>query len=103
MTGYLNINSLRYLSLNKFAFSETNLYESFSNAQFTLNGYEIRARRYRNKFGGALIEYDRKGLICKRVAKYEPKFNECICSQITFSKKKWVIFSIYRPPQMWKI
>ena len=47
---------------------------------------------------GGLIEYVGKGLICKRIAKYEPKFNECICPKITFSEKKWVISSIYRPP-----
>ena len=51
-----------------------------------------------DKFGWGLIEYARTGLICKRTAKYEPKSNECICSEITFSEKKWVIFSIYRPP-----
>ena len=78
--------------------SETKLDENFLNAQFTLDGYEIRARRYSNKFGGGLIEYVRKGLICKRTNKYEPKSNECICSEITFSKKKWVIFIIFRPP-----
>ena len=106
ITGYLNINILRnqltvilkYLSLDYFILSETKLDESFPNAQFTLDGYEIRARRDRNKFGGGLIEYVRKGLICKRTNKYEPKSNECICSEITFSKKKWVIFSIYRTP-----
>ena len=54
--GYLNINSLRnkltdlkvilkYLSLDYFILSETKLDESFLNAQFTLDGYEIRARR----------------------------------------------------------
>ena len=56
MIGYLNINSLRnkltdlkvilkYLSLDYFVLSETKLDESFLNAQFTLDGYEIRARR----------------------------------------------------------
>ena len=74
--------------------------ESFLNAQFNLDGYEIRAWKDRNKFGGDLLEYVRKGFICKRIAKHESKFNECICSEITFSKKKWVIFSIYRPPNM---
>ena len=113
MIGYLNISSLRnkltdlkailkYLSLDYFILSETKLDESFPNAQFTLDGYEIRARRDINKFGGGIIEYNRKGLICKRTNKYERKFNECICSGITFSKKKWVIFSIYIP-QMRKI
>ena len=68
MIGYLNINSLRnkltdlkvilkYLSFDYFISSETKLDESFPNAQFTLDGYEIRARRDRNKFGRGLIEY----------------------------------------------
>ena len=109
MIGYLNINSLRnkltdlkvilkYLSLNYFILSEKKLDEIFPNSPFTLDCYEIRARRDRNKFGGGLLEYLRNGLICKRTAKSEPKSNECICSEITFSKKKWVIFGIYRPP-----
>ena len=95
MIGYLNIISLRnkltdlrvilkYLSLDYFVLSETKLDESFPNAQFTLDGYEIRTRKDRNKFGGSLIEYVRKGLICKRTAKYERKSNECICSEINF-------------------
>ena len=107
--GYLNINSLRnkltdlkvilkYLSLDYFILSETKLDESFLNAQFTLGGYEIRARRDRNKFVGSLSEYVRKGLTCNRTAKYEPKSNECVCSEITFSNKKSIIFIIYRPP-----
>ena len=111
MIGYLNINSLRnkltdlkvilkYLSLDYFVLSETKLDESFPNAQFTLDGYEIRARRDRNKLGGGLIEYVRKGLICKRVAKYVPKLNECICSEINFSKKNGIIFSICGPPNV---
>ena len=56
MIGYLNINSLqnkltdlrvilKYLSLNYFVLSETKLNESFANAQFTLDGYEIRTGR----------------------------------------------------------
>ena len=48
---------LKYLSLDYFILSEMKLDESFPNAQFTLDGYEIRARRDRNKFGGGLIEY----------------------------------------------
>ena len=56
MIGYLNINSLRnkltdlklilkYLSLDYFVLSETKWYESFPNARFNLDCYEIRARR----------------------------------------------------------
>ena len=39
-------------------------------------------------------------MICKRIAKYKPKYVECICSDIIFSKKKWVIFSTNRPPDV---
>ena len=74
MIGYLNMNSLqnkltylkvvlKYLSLDYFIVSETKLDEIFPKAQFILGGYEIRARRDRNKFGRGLIEYVRKGLI----------------------------------------
>ena len=90
----------KYLSLDYLGLSEPKLDKSFPNAQFTLDGYEIGAKRDRNKFGGGLIVYVRKCLICTRTAKYELKYNECICSEITFSKKKWVIFSIYRPPNV---
>ena len=79
--GYLNINSLRnkltylrvilkYSSLDYCVFSETKLDESFPNAQFTFDGYEMRARKDRNKFGVGLTEYVQKGLICKRITKY---------------------------------
>ena len=34
----------------------------------------------------------------KRLKKYEPNYSECICSELTISKKKWIRFSIYRPP-----
>ena len=39
---------------------ETKLDESFPNAQFTLDSYEIKATRDRNKFGGGLTEYFEK-------------------------------------------
>ena len=106
---YLNINSLRNkvidlgeilkdLPLDYIVISETKLDESFPNSQFKLNGYEVRARRDRHKHGSGLIEFVRQGFICKRLKKYEPNCSECICSELTISKKKWICFSIYRPP-----
>ena len=64
LIGYLNINSVR----NKIAdlqifiqniplyylVLDTKLDESFPNAQFNLGGYEIRARRDRDKNGESL-------------------------------------------------
>ena len=91
------ISHLHGLALFAIPLNETKLDESFPIAKFTLGGYEIRARRDRTKFGGALIEYVRKVLICKRISKYDPNFNESIYSEITFSKERWVIFRIYRP------
>ena len=66
MIGYLNIKSLQnkltdlkvilqYFSLAYFILSEMKLDESFQNDQFPLDGYEIRAKRDRNEFGGGLI------------------------------------------------
>ena len=109
LIAYLNINSLRnkvidlkeivgHLSPDYLVLSETKLDDSFPSAQFNLPNYEIRARCDRDKNGGGLIEFVKKGLICKKIKIFEPRKSECICSEITVSKKKWLCFSIYRPP-----
>ena len=48
--------------------------------------------------GGGLMLFARKGVICKRVSTFESPTIECICSELTVCKKRWVMFSIYRPP-----
>ena len=109
LIGYLNINSLRNkiidvrevigkLSLDYFVISETKLDESFPSAQFNISNYEIRNRRDRDKNGGGLIEFVRKGFITKRLKDYETQICETICSEFTISKRKWICFSVYRPP-----
>ena len=85
------------ISLDYFVVSETKLDSSFPSAQFHINGYEVRARRDRDKSGGGLIEFVRKGFICKRLEKLEPKLSEVICSEFTISNKKWICFSVSRP------
>ena len=61
--GYLNINILRnkiidlreiisYLQLDYFVLSETKINNSFPSAQLDMSGYEIRARRDRDRMGG---------------------------------------------------
>ena len=68
LIGYLNINSLRNkiadlqifiqnIPLDYLVLSKTKLDESFPNAQFNLDSYEIRARRDRDKNGGGLIVF----------------------------------------------
>ena len=109
LCSYLNINSLRNkihdlrliiydVPLDYFVISETKLDNSFLNAQLTNNNYEKRARRDRDKHGVGLIEFVRKGLVCKRLRKYELLNIEIIFSKITISNKIWVIFRIYRSP-----
>ena len=109
LLGYLNINSLRNkvtylriifkgLSLDYFVLSETKLDESFPIAQFTLERYEIRSRKNRDKYGGGLIEFVKTGFICKTIPEYTSDKIECIFSEFTISKSKWICFSIYRPP-----
>ena len=99
LIGYLNINSLRNkitdlrvimktLSLDYLILSETKIYESFPSAKFNDEGYVIRSGRDQHKYGGSLIEFVRRGVICKRQRDYEPKHSECYCSELTFTNKK---------------
>ena len=109
LIGYLNINSVRNkiadvqifiqnIPLDYLVLSETKLDESFPNAQFNLDGYELGARRDRYKNGGGLIMFVKRGIICKRISDFELSFSECICSELTISKSRWICFSICRPP-----
>ena len=109
LIGYLNINSLRNkiadlqifiqnIPLDYLVLSETKLDESFPNAQFNLDGYEIIVRWDRDKNVGGLIVFVRRGIICKRISDFEQSFSECICSELTISKRRWLCFSRYRPP-----
>ena len=96
LCGYLNICSLRNkihdlsliihdVPIDYFVISETKLDNSFPNAQLTINNYEIRARRDRDKHGVGLIEFLRKVLVCKRLRKYESLKIKVICSEVTIS------------------
>ena len=49
--------------------------------------YEIRNRRDRDKNGGGLIEFVRKGFIAKRLKDYNTQICETICSEFTASEK----------------
>ena len=74
----MNINSLRHkisdlrillhdLEPEYFVISETKLDDNFPSAQFAIENYEIRGRRDRDGHVGGLIEFIKRGLICKRV------------------------------------
>ena len=51
----------------------------------------------RDKHGGGIIEYVKKGIVCRLIKQLETKNSEVICSELTVKMIKWVIFSIYRP------
>ena len=109
--SYLNINSLRYkivdlrhileqTGIEIVAVSETKLSEEFPDSQFFIDGYTFPAyRRDRNSYGGGLIVFTRKDLITKRIIELESTEIEVICLELTIAKRKWAIFSVYRPPR----
>ena len=45
-----------------------------------------------------MIEFVKRGIICKRVKQFETVISESIFSEITISRKKWFCMGIYRPP-----
>ena len=55
-------------------------------------------RRDRNEHGGGLMLYARKGVVCNRLTLYETTSLELLCSELIVCKKKWIIFSVFRPP-----
>ena len=86
------------LQLDYFVISETKLESSFPSAQFHIGDYEIRNRRDRDKSGGGLIGFVRKGIITKRFKALETNHSETIGTEITISKKRWFCISVYRTP-----
>ena len=79
---------MKTLSLDYLVLIESKLDESFLTAQFNVEGFEIRARCDGGKYGGGLIDYVCRGLICKRLRECEPKHSECLCSELPFINKK---------------
>ena len=66
-----------------FVLAEANIDKGFPNLQFVIHQYEIQTRRDRNKNGGGLIEYVRKGLICKSLEDTTDLNSEIILPEIT--------------------
>ena len=83
---------------NYFVLAESKLEEGFPNSHFVIDQYEIQTQRDRNKNGGGLIEYVRRGLICKSLEDAINLNSDIRLSEITIKSNKWAIFSAYRPP-----
>ena len=63
-----------------------------------MSDYEIKSRRDQNKHGGSLLEFVRKGLICKIISISSNITSEIMSSELTIKNTKGIIFSVYRPP-----
>ena len=111
LIGFLNINSLRnkIIDLRVIAekclpdillIEETKLNSDFKTELFLINNYKSPIRLDRSEFGGGLMQYSRNGIICNRVPSFEVPSLELLCSELVVAKKKWIIYSIYRPPNV---
>ena len=108
---YLNINSLRHKIIDLrhilihtgveiVVIGETKLDSEFPDDQFHIDGYSFPPYRHdRNQHGGGLLMFTRKDLITRRLENFESSNIEMICIELIISKHKWVIFSVYRPPE----
>ena len=85
---------------NVLAISETKIDASSPNAMFTIDEYYNPAdfRKDRDRNGGGLLVYIKKGTPCKRLKTYEEANIESICFEITIKSRKWFILAFYRPP-----
>ena len=108
--GYLNINKLRNkindlrkicrkTQIHVLCIDETELDQSFPDAQFPIEGYQYPAfRKDCNKNGGGKNVHVKEGLIAKRILKNENANIETICTEITISKIEWCLTFAYSPP-----
>ena len=66
--------------------------------QLEIRIYKIWGRRDRDGLGRGLIEFVKRGIICKRVIQFETVTSVSICSEITIFRKKLFCMGIYTPP-----
>ena len=101
---YLSINFLRNklidvremigrLQLNYFVIGETKLDSSFPSAHFHIGDYETRNRKDRNKSGGGLIEFTKKGIITKRHKDLKTNLSETIYN--LSARRQWCRSGIF--------
>ena len=107
--SHLNINSLRYKitelreiltksNLEILTVSETKLDDQFPDNLFHVDGYHI-FRRDRNSFGGGLMTFIKSDIPSRRREQFESTHIKMTCVEITISKRKWAVISVYRPPR----
>ena len=111
LIGFLNINSLRNKIIDLrviverclpdiLVIEETKLSSDFKTENFLISNYQKPLRKDRNENGGGLMQFVRKGMVCNRIPSLEPQSLEIICSELVVNKTKWIIYSLYRPPEI---
>ena len=109
IVGYLNINSVRNKfdelreiasqNLDILIIAETKIDTSFPTGQFAIEGFATPFRLDRNANGGGLLVYVRSDIPSHRLHSFKISDGiEYISFEINLRKKKWVLFSVYRPP-----
>ena len=105
---HLNINSVRnkFDALKEIAsqslvlmIAETKLNATFPTGQFAIAGFATPFRLDKNANGGGILVYVQSDIPSYQVNSF--KFStgmECISFEINLRKKKWMLFSVYRPP-----
>ena len=104
--GHININSVRNKihmladiirgRVDIMLISETKLDNTFPKAQFFLQGYSEPVRLDRTANGGGLLLYLRDDIPVKQLPVIAGNI-ECVISEVTISKKKWLLLGTYNP------
>ena len=106
--GHLNVRSLlpkidqiKYILYNTqfdvLCLNETWLDDTIGQFEFDVDGY-VTVNKPRNRHGGGVLIYVRKGIGFKRRHDLEPSDLECIWLQLHIHKKDILLCSMYRPP-----
>ena len=103
--GHMNINSVagfKFFEL-KSLISECKVDHSFPDSHFYIKGFRLY-RKDRDRFGGGVFIYVRRGLIVTRIHDLERHEVESIflCVQTSRKAKKILVIGMYRPPGLLK-
>ncbi len=108
--AYLNINSVvshheelvaltENQPLDILCLTETKLSSCIEDAEISLPGFTVAARKDRNRRGGRVMCYVREGLQCKHRRGLDPRDLECVWTEIKPTKQtKILVGTLYRPP-----
>ena len=77
--------------------SETKLDETYSTAQFQVEGFQEPIRLDRNKNGGGIMIYIRDGLDAKEIKSHRLKNVEGLFIKLVIRNTKWLIMAGYNP------